>query len=202
MAIQCCYHLHKGSHVHITGRLQTRRWTEPNTGDVRLRIAIIASEMIFLEPLTHASEGAQEVSHARPDSFDRVGMDFADTIAVIITRPFTVSRSIANRLMASTRRCYVAIGRPRIGGDCRIITGMPFHERLKRGTIADVTNLQAELRAAPSNHTRNRWPIALPGSMATGFSGTAAGSVGNVGVFAAFLASVLVEFIGFSHSIR
>jgi hypothetical protein len=158
--------------------------------------------VLIQEPLTHASEGAQEVSHARPDSFDRIGMDFADTIAVIITRPFTVSRGMANSLMASARLCYVAIGRPLIGVDRRIITGMPFHERLKCGTITGVTNLQAELRAATANHTRNRWPIVLPGSMATGFIGTAARRVGNVRVFAAFLASVLVEFIGFGHSIR
>jgi single-stranded DNA-binding protein len=34
--------------VHITGRLQTRRWADPDTGDVRLRTEIIASEVIFL----------------------------------------------------------------------------------------------------------------------------------------------------------
>jgi single-strand DNA-binding protein len=48
LAIQCCNHLHKGSRVHITGRIQTRRWTDPDTGDVRLRTEIIASEVIFL----------------------------------------------------------------------------------------------------------------------------------------------------------
>jgi single-stranded DNA-binding protein len=47
-AIQCCTHLHKGSRVHITGRLQTGRWADPDTGDVRLRTEIIASEVIFL----------------------------------------------------------------------------------------------------------------------------------------------------------
>ena len=34
--------------MHITGRLQTRRWTDGDTGDVRLRTEIIASEVIFL----------------------------------------------------------------------------------------------------------------------------------------------------------
>jgi single-strand DNA-binding protein len=37
LAIQCCDHLHKGSRVHVTGRLQTRRWDDPDTGEVRLR---------------------------------------------------------------------------------------------------------------------------------------------------------------------
>jgi len=53
-------------------------------------------------PLTHATEGAQEVSHARPNTFDRVGMDFADAIAVIISSPFALSRSMADRLMEAT----------------------------------------------------------------------------------------------------
>jgi len=38
--------------------------------------------------------------------------------------------------------------------------------------------------------------------MTTGFIGTATGWVGNVIVFAVFLASILVEFIGLGNSIR
>ena len=34
--------------MHITGRFQTRRWADPDIGDVRLRTEIIASEVIFL----------------------------------------------------------------------------------------------------------------------------------------------------------
>ena len=43
LAIQCCNHLHKGSRVHITGRLHTRRWADP---DFRQRVAALRSEMI------------------------------------------------------------------------------------------------------------------------------------------------------------
>jgi len=96
----------------------------------------------------------------------------------------------------------VALGRPFIGVDGRISAGRPFHERLKRRTIAVVTDLQVDVPAAAANHTRNRWPISVPGAMTTGCIGTATGWVGNVIVFAAFRASVLVEFIGLGHSIR
>jgi hypothetical protein len=65
-----------------------------------------------------------------------------------------------------------------------------------------VTDLQADLPAAAANHTRNRWPISVPGAVTTGFSGTATGSVCWVSVFAAFLASVFSELIGFGHIIR
>src|SRR6266545_4712459 len=79
---------------------------------------------------------------------------------------------------------------------------MPFHERLKRRTITLLTDLQADLRAAATNHTRNRWPISVPGAMTTGFIGTAAGWVSWISVMMAFLAGLLVEFIGLSHVIR
>ena len=54
-------------------------------------------------PLIHAAEGAQEVSQARPDAFDRVVMDFADAIAVIISRPFALAWRMADSLMEATR---------------------------------------------------------------------------------------------------
>jgi hypothetical protein len=57
---------------------------------------------LLQEILVHATERAQKVAHARPDAFDGGGMDFADTIAVIIMRPLAVSRSMADGLLAST----------------------------------------------------------------------------------------------------
>src|SRR6476469_413342 len=50
--------------------------------------------VLIQEPLTHAAEGAQEVSYARPDAFDRIGMDFTDAITVIIPRPLALSWSM------------------------------------------------------------------------------------------------------------
>ena len=79
---------------------------------------------------------------------------------------------------------------------------MGFHEGLECRTIAVVTDLQADVPAAATNDTRNRWPISVPGAMTTGFIGTAAGWVSWISVLVAFLAGVLVEFIGLSHVIR
>jgi single stranded DNA-binding protein len=72
LAIQCCNHLHKGSRVHVTGRLQTRRWDDGDTYEVRLRTEIIASEVIFLggiqqsqlPPDYYLSEQEEQVSAA------------------------------------------------------------------------------------------------------------------------------------------
>jgi len=79
---------------------------------------------------------------------------------------------------------------------------MGFHEGLERRTIAVVTDLQADVPAAAANHPCNRRSIVLPSAMTTGLIGTAAGWVCWVSVFVAFLAGVLVEFIGLGNIIR
>ncbi len=48
LAIQCCNYLRKGSRVYVRGRLQTRRWSDPDTSDIRLRTEVIDNEVIFL----------------------------------------------------------------------------------------------------------------------------------------------------------
>ena len=78
---------------------------------------------------------------------------------------------------------------------------MRFHKGLECRTIAVVTDLQADLRAATANHPCNRWSITLPSAMTTGVIGTVARRVCWISVFVAFLASVLVEFIGFGQRI-
>jgi hypothetical protein len=79
---------------------------------------------------------------------------------------------------------------------------MGFHERLERRTITVATDLQADVPAGAPNHSGNRWSIRIPGAMPTGLIGTTAGWICWIGVFVAFLASVLVQFIGFGHIIR
>jgi hypothetical protein len=78
---------------------------------------------------------------------------------------------------------------------------MRFHKGLECRTISGVTDLQAQLPAAAANHPGNRRSITLPRAMTTRLIGTAAGRICWISVFAAFLASVLVEFIGFSQRI-
>jgi single-strand DNA-binding protein len=48
LAIQCINHLHKGSRIFVTGRLQTHRWEDPDTGEQRQRTEVVAAEVIFL----------------------------------------------------------------------------------------------------------------------------------------------------------
>jgi len=79
---------------------------------------------------------------------------------------------------------------------------MGFHKGLERRSIAMVTDLQADVPAAAANHPGNRWSITLPGAMTTRLISTTARRVSWISVFVAFLASVLVEFIGFGQIVR
>lgn len=41
-------HLHKGSRVLVEGRLQQRRWADPNDGTVRERLELVANTLTML----------------------------------------------------------------------------------------------------------------------------------------------------------
>lgn len=126
-------------------------------------------------------------------------MDFANAITIIIARPLALSWRMADSPVDTTSGSELPIGCPLIGVDDGIIAGVGQEQWLKRGAIAMVAQAQPELPTAAPHNPDNRRPIALPGSMAARWVGPAAWWITWVAVFAAFLASVLVEFIGFSH---
>jgi hypothetical protein len=46
----------------------------------------VASEVALMHP----SKGTQKIPHARPSSFDRVGMDFPNAVTIVIAGPFAL----------------------------------------------------------------------------------------------------------------
>jgi hypothetical protein len=153
------------------------------------------------KPLTDATEQAQEIAAPGPNAFHRVGMHFANAIIVIIARPLATSRCMANRLVPTTRRGEVLIGRPFIGVDGRIAAGMGHHQRFQRGPISPFTDPQADMTTAAPDNPDCRRTIAGPGPVAARLIGPPARWVERVGVFAAFLAGVLIQFVGFGHRV-
>lgn len=45
----CHQYLSRGARVYIEGRLQTRTWEDPQTGQSRSRVEVVAQDMILLE---------------------------------------------------------------------------------------------------------------------------------------------------------
>jgi hypothetical protein len=126
-------------------------------------------------------------------------MDFANTIIIIIARPFALSWRMANGLMGSSTGGEMVIGCPFIGVDDRIIARMGEHEGFECGPIRVFTHLEADLTTAAPDNPDDWGTIALPGSVAARLIGPPPRWVERVGVFAAFLTGVLIEFVGFGH---
>jgi hypothetical protein len=55
--------------------------------DAELTHGDIATEVFFVD----TSKRAKEITHRRPHAFSRIGMNFANAIAIIISGPFFVS---------------------------------------------------------------------------------------------------------------
>src|SRR5262245_478460 len=126
-------------------------------------------------------------------------MDFANAITIIIARPVALSWRMANGLMGSSTGGEVLIGCPFIGVDDRIIARMTEHEGFQCGPSRVFTHLKADVTTVAPNNPDNWGTITLPGSVATRLIGPPPRWVERVGVFAAFLTGVLIEFVGFGH---
>ena len=149
------------------------------------------------KPFADATEETQEVTAAGPDAFHRVVVDFANTITIIIARPLTAPWRMANRLVTTASGGQVLIGRPFISVDDRLRASMGDHERFQRGAIRPFTEAQTDHTTAPPDDPDNWRTIAGPGSVAARLVGPLARWVSWISVFAAFLASILIQLIGF-----
>jgi hypothetical protein len=82
--------------------------------DMKLADGKIACQELFV----NTPKLAHKVSHKRPHAFDRVDMNFADAIAVIVPRPFFLR--MTNRVV---RTINVVVALPFIGIDVGIVFG-------------------------------------------------------------------------------
>jgi single-strand DNA-binding protein len=57
----CNQYLTKGSRVYLEGRLQTRSWEDTQSGQMRYKTEVVASDMIILESRTGARDNAPPV---------------------------------------------------------------------------------------------------------------------------------------------
>jgi hypothetical protein len=151
------------------------------------------------KPFAQATKQTQEIAAARPNALHRVGMDFANAITVIITRPLATAWRMANCLVTTASGGEVLIGRPFISVDNRVGARMGEHEGFQCGPISPFTNLEADMATEAADNTDNWGTIAGPRPVATRLIGPPARWVEPLSVFAAFLTGVLIEFVGFGH---
>lgn len=61
----CSQYLGKGARVYLEGRLQTRSWEDHQSGQMRYKTEVVASDMIILESRT-ARDGAPATNYEAP----------------------------------------------------------------------------------------------------------------------------------------
>ena len=80
-ADSCNQYLHKGSKVHIAGRIKTEKW-EDKDGNQRYTTKIIAQRVIFLDSKGDRQGGSQpssgERKQAKPKGYDKWSNDGPD----------------------------------------------------------------------------------------------------------------------------
>jgi single-strand DNA-binding protein len=62
----------KGSRVRVEGRLETRQWQDPDSGQMRHRTQIVATNIIFLDPPPAMLALAQDDTGISDDLIDRL----------------------------------------------------------------------------------------------------------------------------------
>jgi hypothetical protein len=139
---------------------------------------------------------------SRPDPFQRIVVDFADAIPILIACPFPATRPMADRPMGAPSCGQVVICPPLVGVDGRVRPSMRLDKGLQGGPITVAADPSADLAALTPDHASARHAIRLPGAVPARLIRAPARWIGRVAVRAAFLACVLVQFIGLRDLIR
>ena len=69
LAEVCANYLHKGSKVYIEGRLTQRKYTDPKTGQERVTVDVIASDMEMLTPKSTSGGASPDILAGNLDEF-------------------------------------------------------------------------------------------------------------------------------------
>ncbi len=74
------------------------------------------SEILLKVDLVYAAEGTKKIAQSRPQPLDGVNVNLSDSVAIIIARPDTLARCMANRHMVALRPGQTTVGTPFVGG--------------------------------------------------------------------------------------
>src|SRR5215210_3872807 len=131
--------------------------------------------------LMHPAERPQEVTYARPQPFDGVGVDFAHPVAIVVARPLLPP--VRDGRM---RPRHVVVPTPLVGADARARTGEPLDVPRQGRAVRPLHHPQADLAAAAPDCADYRRAVVLISPMPPPLVSPPARRVGRVGVFFAF----------------
>ena len=143
--------------------------------------------------LVNTAKRTKEITSGRPHAFHRVGVDFADTVAIIIACPFVLT--MTNRGMWPDD---VVVTVPFIGTDVRAGLRELVNMVMQGCLIGMVNDAQSNLAGFSSDGAHNGWAIVLVRSMSALFVGTRPRRVAGIKMRVTFFPHVLKHLIGFS----
>jgi hypothetical protein len=77
--------------------------------------AFVYSEILVKVDLIHTPERAKKIAQFHPQPFDGIVMNFANSLAIVISRPDALARCMANHRMFSARLGQMIVGAPFVG---------------------------------------------------------------------------------------
>jgi hypothetical protein len=120
----------------------------------------IVVQLLFVDP----AKRTQKIAGGRPQSFDGIGMDFPDAIAIIIPCPFLLP--VTHRVMSPFK---AGISLPLIGVTDGVSLGVAVHVLLQRRAIGMFAHTQPALPTLPANGADDGRTIVLIGPVSALF---------------------------------
>src|SRR5579862_9746158 len=129
-------------------------------------------------------------------------MHFADTIAIVVTRPFALARRMTDGFARAPGCGQMVVGFPFIRVDRDRNNGFVHDERLEFLAVRMQKNPQTYLPAPSADQARNRGAVVVEGAMPALFVSPTPRRIGGIRMRTAFLARVLIPLVGLDHRVR
>jgi hypothetical protein len=157
--------------------LRNKRGTDAFTIDLMFTYCQVRMEILLVNP----AKRTQKIARRCPEPFDRVGMDLADAIAIVIPRPFflTVTHSVVDTI-------DLVVALPFIGVTGGVLRGIAVHMLLQRLPIGMLVNPQTTLPTSSTHGPNNGGAIILIGPVASSLVRAAPRRIARIVVSVAF----------------
>src|SRR3954454_17696360 len=113
--------------------------------------------------LVYTAERPEEVPQPRPQPLQRVVVDLADPVPVVVPRPLT--GRVADRGVRPAHRGQSVVPAPLVGEDARHRPGRPHHHAAERLAVGALAHRQPALPPLATDDPAGRRAVVLPGAV-------------------------------------
>ena len=125
----------------------------------------------------NAPERAQEVTEPRPESFDGIAVDLANSVVVVVAGPFACAGLVAHRAMHASVGGQGEVNAPLVGIDDGPRLGLCEHAGQKFRAAAGVEDIEVYGSGVPFDDSEDGGAVVFPGSVSPGLIGAPPGRI-------------------------